>query len=174
MGRRSIDVMSGDGYWYDASAEGTQILAALRRFRAAEEHFRRQLVREMGMNITDVVAIRHVMAAEQAGAALTPRDLADRLEISTASVTTLLDRLAGYGHLDRVAHPTDRRKVVVRATAHAHEEVRTRLAAMHEEMARIAAAVPPHCRDAVVGFLDAMAGHFAGATGPADHDPAGT
>ncbi|UFU06869.1 MarR family winged helix-turn-helix transcriptional regulator [Ruania halotolerans] len=152
--------MPEQGYWYAETDRGLTILAAVRRFREADDALRRRLVRTMGMNVTDVQALRHVIAAERTERPLTPRDLASLLEISTPSVTTLVDRLAGYGHLERAPHPQDRRKVVLRATAHAHTEVHHHLGAMHAEMARIAGDVPEHCRDAVVTFLDAMSAHL--------------
>ncbi|UFU03287.1 MarR family transcriptional regulator [Ruania suaedae] len=163
MSRAVIDAPD-DGYWFDRSTEGREILAALRRFREADDAFRRSLVRSMGMNVTDVQAIRHVIAADRDQQPLSPRELAGRLGISTASTTTLLDRLAAHGHIERIPHASDRRRIVVHATAYAHEQVRSHLATMHAEMARIAGEVPAHCRGAVVGFLHRMAEHVEDVT----------
>lgn len=68
---------------------------------------------------------------------LAPRELADELDISTASTTKLLDRLERSGHLTRVPHPADRRSVTIQATDHAHTEVKDRLAPMHRDMEEI-------------------------------------
>jgi len=43
------------------------------------------------------------------GTDVTPRDLAAYLDLSSGSVTSLVDRMTRAGFLDRAAHPTDRR-----------------------------------------------------------------
>ncbi|MCK9794456.1 MarR family transcriptional regulator [Isoptericola sp. 4D.3] len=148
-------------YWYphhDPDVVG--MLEALRRFRLADQDMRARISTGMHMNVTDLQALRYVIAAEAAGEVATPRGLATHLHISTASTTKLLDRLTRSGHLTREPHPTDRRSLVVVATAHAHDEVRERLARMHERMAEIARAVPSESRPAVEEFLRAMAAHL--------------
>jgi DNA-binding MarR family transcriptional regulator len=144
-------------YWFDPADPAVGILAALRRFRTADRDMRRQMSAGMDMNATDVDALRFVIARELAGEQATPRTLADYLEISSASTTKLLDRLTASGHLLREPHPEDRRSVIVRATDHAHHEVRARMALMHRRMLEIARAVPEQHRTAVADFLDAMA-----------------
>jgi DNA-binding MarR family transcriptional regulator len=144
-------------YWYADGDETVAVLRALRRFRRADEEMRRRMSADMDMNVTDLQALQLVIAAERTDTPATPRMLASRLGISTASTTKLLDRLTASGHLLRSPHPRDRRSLVVHATEHAHAQVRERLGHMHERMAEIASAVPEHCRPAVVGFLVEMA-----------------
>ncbi|WP_245852069.1 MarR family winged helix-turn-helix transcriptional regulator [Isoptericola jiangsuensis] len=148
----------GTAYWYDSDDDDARhLLEALRVFRRSDEAMRRRAGREMAMNLTDLRALRHVIAAERRGDSVTPRDLAEDLGISTASTTKVLDRLTGSGHLERLPHPRDRRSVVVVATPDAHAEVRARLAGAHARMLAAARAVPEHCRPAVRDFLLAMA-----------------
>jgi DNA-binding MarR family transcriptional regulator len=147
----------GQAYWYGDGDHAVAVLRALRRFRRADEEMRRRMSADMDMNVSDLQALQLVIAAEREGAPATPRMLASRLGISTASTTKLLDRLTASGHLVRSPHPRDRRSLVVHATAHAHQEVRERLGHMHQRMAQIAAAVPEHCRPAVTEFLTTMA-----------------
>lgn len=156
-----------DRYWYADDADDVELLEALRVFRRADEVLRRRMSGEMDMNVTDLQALQAVIAAERDGTRMTPRMLASHLGISTASTTKLLDRLAASGHLARTPHPKDRRSVVVSATAHAHEEVRARLADMHERMLEVAEAVPTHCRPAVADFLRAMAAQLDRTVTPA-------
>ncbi len=146
-------------YWYE-DRDVVGMLEALRTFRRADQDMRARLSAGMHMNVTDLQALRFVIAAENAGEVATPRGLATHLHISTASTTKLLDRLTGSGHLAREPHPSDRRSLVVVATDHAHEEVRERLARMHERMAEIAREVPVDARPAVEGFLVRMAAHL--------------
>lgn len=147
-------------YWYDHDDAGIRILHALRRFRREDQAMRRRVSADMAMNESDLLALQHVVDAQTRGEIATPRSLSAMLGFSTASTTKLLDRLSASGHLERHPHPTDRRALEIRATAHAHEEIRGRLRAMHDAMYAIAADVPEDCRDAVVAFLTAMADHL--------------
>jgi DNA-binding MarR family transcriptional regulator len=150
------------GYWYDNTAATTAILHALRRFRRADQEMRRRMSADMDMNVSDMQALQHVIAAEAQGEPATPRDLSALLGISSASTTKLLDRLSASGHLERHPHPTDRRALVLRSTPFAHSEIRARMQRMHSGMEQAAAAVPPESRAAVVALLDAMASAMAG------------
>jgi len=164
----------GAGYWYDdeGDASAVAMLAAVRRLRHADHEMRRRISAGMDMNTTDLEALRHVIAHESVEDPLTLLRLARLLGISGASTTKLLDRLSRSGHLRRAPHPTDRRALVVRATDHAHEEVRDRLAVMHERMLEVAQQVPLHSRRAVAEFLDALAEHLDEQAAPDPLTPA--
>lgn len=138
------------------TAAERELLRAVRDLVRADRDMRRRLGATMHMNLTDLQALRHVIDAQNAEGFTTPRRLADALAISTASTTTLIDRLVGSGHLERSPHPRDRRSVVVTATDHARDEVRAHLGDMHERMRVIAAAVPAGARPHVVAFLRAL------------------
>jgi DNA-binding MarR family transcriptional regulator len=47
---------------------------------------------------------------------LTPTELAAKLDLTTGSTTTLLDRLQGAGYVTRRPHPTDRRRLIIELT----------------------------------------------------------
>ena len=84
---------SGAGYWYGQSPEtagGVDVLNALRAYRAAEAAMRRRTRDSMRMNETDLLAIRYVMQARQAGSSIGPKDLSRILNISTASRRSLV------------------------------------------------------------------------------------
>lgn len=164
---------AGPAYWYDGDTAVVEMLAALRAFRRADQEMRRRVSADMDMNVTDMQALQFIIAAENHGRTVTPRELAAQLHISTASTTKLLDRLTASGHLTRTPHPSDRRSLVVVPTEHAHREVRDRLARMHERMREIARAVPEPARPAVVMFLRAMADQLdrEGVPAPLTPDP---
>lgn len=144
-------------YWYPEQDGAVALLAALRRFRAADHEMRRRMSAGMDMNTTDLEALRFVIAHELAEDPVTPLQLARHLEISGASTSKLLDRLTASGHLERAPHPHDGRSRIIVATEHAHAKVRERLRGMHERMLEIAHDVPPSARTAAIGFLDAIA-----------------
>ena len=150
---------TSSGYWYgddDASRAAVEVLEALRAYRAAENGMRRRARSEMGIGETDLLALRHLLEAARAGRTVSPRDLAARLGISSASTTTLLDRLTKSGHVRREPHPTDRRALIVTATEGADREVRATLTAVHERMIAAARTLTPEQAEVVVGFLHRM------------------
>lgn len=150
---------TGAGYWYRQSPEivnGVDVLNALRAYRAAEADMRRRTRNSMGMNETDLLAIRYVMRARQAGQSIGPKDLSRVLKISTASTTALIDRLQKGGYLLRRPHPTDRRALEIIATENADREVRETLGPMHRKMLAAAEALTPEEAATVTRFLQEM------------------
>jgi len=71
--------------------------------------FEKHVARELTVNATDLNAMEHLI---QSGP-LSPTDLAKRLDISTAAVTSVIDRLTAVGHVTREPQPNDRRGVLV-------------------------------------------------------------
>ena len=62
---------------------------------------------------TDVRAMVAIMDAARRGEALTAGALGRAVDLSSASVTALVDRLERAGHVRRVRDPQDRRRVVL-------------------------------------------------------------
>jgi DNA-binding MarR family transcriptional regulator len=150
------------GFWY-ARTPSTEpppapvdVLDALRLYRAAEQAMGRRTRRSMGMGETDLLAVRTLLEAQQAGRTVTAKDLAQRLGISSASTTVLVDRLVRSGHARREPHPTDRRAVIVVATSESAREVRAKLGDVHREMLEVARGLDPEALLTVHAFLEAM------------------
>ncbi len=83
----------------------------LREILDVTEEFEAHVGRELAVNATDLKAMEHLIASGP----LSPTELARRLDISTAAVTSVVDRLAAARHVTRSQHPTDRRGIVVEA-----------------------------------------------------------
>ena len=66
-----------------------------------------------GLNRTDVRALVAIMDAARGGESLTAGRLGAAVDLSSASVTALLDRLEKVGHIRRSRDADDRRKVVL-------------------------------------------------------------
>ena len=81
----------------------------LREMITANEAFLAHMGRELAVNSTDLNAMTHLISR----GSLAPTELARRLGMSTAAVTTVVDRLESVGHASRQQHPSDRRSVVV-------------------------------------------------------------
>jgi DNA-binding MarR family transcriptional regulator len=85
----------------------------MENYQAAADDFDREVARLLGVNET---GLRCLEILVQDVPEATPRLLADRLGLTTGSVTSMLDRLEKAGYVTRSPHPSDRRKVIVRAT----------------------------------------------------------
>ena len=153
------EITEASGYWFpddDATQRGVAVLNALRRYRAAETAMRRRTRDSMGMGETDLLALRYLLEAGRRGEIVTPKELAARLDISSASTTVLIDRLVKSGHVRRDPHPSDRRSIMVVATPSSDDEVRHTLGRMHERMLEVAESLTPQQSEAVVEFLTRM------------------
>jgi DNA-binding MarR family transcriptional regulator len=130
--------------------EAARLSAAVERYQASVDDFDREVARLLGVNETDLrcleILIRDVPEA-------TPRLLADRLGLSTGSVTSMLDRLEKAGYVTRSPHPSDRRKLIVRVTGtaagRAWELMEPLLAEGNQLLARYSAEE----LDLITGFL---------------------
>ncbi|MBQ3359616.1 MarR family winged helix-turn-helix transcriptional regulator [Microbacterium sp. 22179] len=154
----SSEEFTRSGYWYpDAeSASTVDVLNLLRRYRSAETAMRARTRSSMRMNETDLVALRFLLREQRAGRIVRSIDIARMLDISTASTTTLIDRLEKGGHVRREAHPTDRRAGIVVPTVSSDEEVRHTLGAMHRRMLSLVDEMSDKERAVVTRFLAGM------------------
>nr|WP_231945232.1 MarR family transcriptional regulator [Agrococcus jejuensis] len=132
------------------------MLNLLRRYRAAETAMRARTRSSMHMNETDLLALRHLLRSQQRGELVRQRDLSTLLDISSASVTALVDRLERSGHVARQPHPTDRRSVIVVPTAETDREVRETLGDMHQRMIAVVDGMSDEQLVAVGTFLAGM------------------
>lgn len=64
-----------------------------------------------GLHPTDVDALLHVVVAEERGAPLTPGSLGVALGLSSAAITSVVDRLERAGNVERVRDDRDRRRL---------------------------------------------------------------
>jgi DNA-binding MarR family transcriptional regulator len=100
----------------------------------ASDRLRGVLASQLQINPIDLRAMSVIAAGEQ----VTPKDVAAALDITTGSVTPLVDRLAHKGLAMRTPHPADRRSLVLTLTP-AGEHARRWAAEFYE--AAVASAV---------------------------------
>jgi len=151
-------------YWYSDAPETEQdlhersvaVLEAMRTYRAAESAMRRRTQVSMGMGENDLLALRYVIMAQQAGRSIGPKELTGYLGISSASTTVLLDRLESKGQLRRENSPFDRRALILVATATTDAEVRAALGEVPERMVEVANTLDPDQARVVIDFLRRM------------------
>ncbi|MFI6329610.1 MarR family winged helix-turn-helix transcriptional regulator [Micromonospora chersina] len=83
----------------------------LRRYSTEAQHVGHAFAGLHGLNATDLHALIAVMDAELVGDPITPGRLGEVLNLSSGSVTALVDRLERGGHIRRDRDTADRRKV---------------------------------------------------------------
>lgn len=93
------------------------------------------------MSPNDFRALQHVMVADSAGSPLTSGELRDRMGVSGAAITYLVERMIASDHMRREADPTDRRKVILRYGEHGMAVARAFFTPLgehtHEAMAKL-------------------------------------
>ena len=91
----------------------TELGLLLRRLSIELDAVGQRFADRHGLGRTDVRALVAIMDAARAGSALTSGGLGASVELSSASVTALVDRLERAGHVRRVRDAEDRRRVVL-------------------------------------------------------------
>ena len=128
-----------------------QLNLALRRVLQAGREMQGALARRLGVRVTDVQAVDHVVSSADP---LGPVELGHRLGIRSASATVLVDRMVAAGHLERAPDPRDRRRITLRATDHTRNEVRRALGPLVDRVAEIAGRLTDEQARTVLDFLN--------------------
>jgi DNA-binding MarR family transcriptional regulator len=92
----------------------------------AEIDRRRRMVVDLSASASEILAI-----VEGAGEPLPPHVIADRLLITSGTMTSLLDTLERRGLIRRVPHPSDRRKLLIDITDEARSILDRMLPRIH-------------------------------------------
>ena len=119
------------------SRNGEEVEEAIRNLRAmilAGERYRQVLAERVGLGVTETQAISYLTVFGDRG----QTDLAADLGITSGSSTALVDRLERRGIAERYAHPSDRRRALVRLTPKGLDVVR----ASHDWLLAALADVP--------------------------------
>lgn len=88
--------------------------ADLRAMTARSDRVGRHFARMNEVSNSDFHALLHIMVAETAGEPLTLAQLRQRMDVSPAAITYLVDRMIEAGHIRREPDPKDRRKWLLR------------------------------------------------------------
>lgn len=107
-------VMNADEQVGSRAALESLLSADLREMTAESDQIGRLFALSHQVRPTDFRALLHIMVAETGGRPMTSGDLSQRMGLSGAAITYLVDRLIESGHIRRDSHPDDRRKVILR------------------------------------------------------------
>ena len=97
----------------DTEMARQELALLLRRLTVELDAVGQRFAQRHGLNRTDVRALVAIMDAARRGDALTAGRLGDAVDLQSASVTALVDRLERAGHVRRVRDAEDRRRVTL-------------------------------------------------------------
>jgi len=127
-----------------------ELALALRQVTLAVQRYRLRAVRAgLGSGASEMMALSELFTAGPCS----PTGLAAFLSMTTASVTSLLDRLQRAGHVVRRPHPSDRRKVLVELTPRARDRLAAMFAFTNAATAHAARSLNPAELSVVLRFL---------------------
>lgn len=151
---------------FAASWQQTGSLDALRECTNAAGRVRGVVAAQAGLSTSELVALEHLVRGP-----LGPAELARRLEVSSAAVTGIVDRLASHGHVTRAPHEMDRRRTQVLVTASGREEVLQRLLPMFRALRELDESFDEAERAVVERYLRGAAMAFREMTEPVAAEP---
>jgi len=128
----------------------------LRRLTAEVEHLSHEFASLHAMHPTDMRALVVMMDAAREGRPMTPGRLGAELNLTSASVTALVDRLERAGHVRRVRDAADRRRVTLEAQPQVHELGAAFFGGLNRELIAAMAAFDEGELRAVERFLGRM------------------
>ena len=108
----SATVLAGDS---PPTAE--DLLNVFRSFILQWEAYRLDITHRLGVSVSELTALSHVSMH----GAVSTTDLARVVQFTSGAATSLIDRLAHRGLVERRPHPTDRRVHLVALTAEAED-----------------------------------------------------
>jgi DNA-binding MarR family transcriptional regulator len=136
------------------------IVADARALTAESDQIGRLFAAIHQVNPSDFRALLHVLVAETGGALLTAGELRQKMGVSGAAITYLVERMIESGHLRRESDPTDRRKVILRYADHGRKVAGAFFAPLarhtHAEMADLPDADLAAAHRVFTALIDAM------------------
>ena len=142
-----------------ASRSGSEVAANLIHTAdalMAEIDRRRRSIADLSSSAFQALAV-----LEGADTPLAAHVIAERLLVSSASMTSLLDTLERRGLVERSPHPDDRRKILIHLTAKAQPIVDQMLPAVHSVTTEAAAGLDETERDRLIQSLTTIRAHVA-------------
>ncbi|MBK8734264.1 MAG: winged helix-turn-helix transcriptional regulator [Actinomycetales bacterium] len=134
---------------YVAQWRQTDTLRALRELLALSEQVAPVLARRADLGQTDLRALELLVENPHG-----PVELANRLGVTSAAASGIVDRMQARGHVVRAPHPTDGRRTQVVLTQQGREELLGHLVPMFILLAEVDSALSESDRVVVQRYLD--------------------
>jgi len=144
------------------SLDADQLVLGLRGLSRSLQRFLIVQAQANGLALTELTTL--IRAADDGG--VIPAEAARELGLQRGSMTSLADRLEQRRLIRRVAHPTDRRLLLLQATPQGHELLEGALAPLLGQLSELADVLGQDQLEALNGFvgeLTALLGQHANA-----------
>ena len=134
--------------------EIVEVMESMRRWRSVERQLNDASRKYMQLGENDMRAVRYIIASQRHGVLATPSDVAKHLNITTASVSRMIDRLVEGNHILRRPHPQDRRSTALEVTEETQATARQSVGQNHAQRFQAVADLTPAERAAVIKFFN--------------------
>lgn len=134
----------------EESIDESDIRGRVQQLTMRQQRFERSIAKQLELDAAGLEVLDHLISRGPN----TPTELAHRVEISTAAMTLVLNRLEDRGHVRRERHPSDGRKLIVTASDDAATEAENLVAPLIREVEAQIAAMSDADRATVATFLD--------------------
>ena len=128
------------------------IRARVQQVSIRQQRFERYLAGQLGVDHAGLQTMDHLVSTGPT----TPTQLAETIEVSTAAMTLVLNRLEAAGHVRRDRHPSDGRKLVVTAEQDSIGQARQLVWPLIDGVEQLIASMEPVHRQIVADFLDGL------------------
>ena len=148
--RMNCDDPSTEERWRSSHAPRDPIGQRLKTISMLNREFGKKIGEYLGVNVTDMAALEQLLNSGP----LTPGQLAERLKVTTAAATQIVDRLERAGHVSRQRKANDRRKIFVVPVEASVDRAFEQLAPMLDGLDGVIAGLAPSEREVIERFLD--------------------
>jgi DNA-binding MarR family transcriptional regulator len=136
------------------------LVLQIRALVVAGDAYRTGFARAAGIGLSDAATLGHLLH----DGALTPGQIAARVQLTPGSTTAMLDRLAGLGYLTRHPNPADRRSALIGLTPRGERLIRDAFDAFGTAVLQaVRDADPAHLRELADALEQVAASLQAGA-----------
>lgn len=137
-------------------AEERDLRSRVQQLTMRQQRFERSLAKRLDLDAAGLEVVDHLISSGPT----TPTELAHRVEISTAAMTLVLNRLEDRGHIGRERHPSDGRKLIVTVSDAAAADAERMVAPLIDEVEDVISAMSEEERAVVSRFLDDLIGAY--------------
>ena len=163
----NCDDPSTEERWRSSHAPRDPIGQRLKTISMLNREFGKKIGEYLGVNVTDMAALEQLLNSGP----LTPGQLAERLKVTTAAATQIVDRLERAGHVSRQRKANDRRKIFVVPVEASVSRAFQHLAPMIEALDAVIADLAPIERKVIEDFLDQVVNVYRTAVAPSAPPP---
>ena len=128
-----------------------EVQRAFQRLNAMLLTMSAKVAEDTGFTLTEILVCEHL----RLDGPLTPKEVGERVGLSSGAVTRLLDRLEERGFTNRAPHPSDRRKVLMHYVEQEAQRVERPLA-LFERLNRTVSSLEEVEKRAILFFMQEM------------------